>query len=153
MGSANRQQRNSSDQLEGEESREVPDGITDGDASLLSVAEGAQLAPVDLRFGGEDISGMSEWTMRAHRFELDEGLSAGDYFRPDEEILEEAYAALSAHGVPDETIRMRVRGAVVSVEGSVPSRTQRVQVESWLLDVPGVKDVQNLLEIDRAQRL
>jgi len=99
----------------------------------------------DLRFGGEDISGVSEWSLRATHLELDDGLDAGDFHRSDEEIRSEIFELLDERHWSDESIEYVVSGAEVRLSGKVSKRELCQEVESAIRDLPGVKEVQNFL--------
>lgn len=110
-------------------------------------------APQDTRFGGEDISGMSEWSMRARMLELDDGLDAGDYKRPDNEIAIDLADALERELRGPGELSFKVSGGEITVEGWLAGKEQIDNLETIALNVPGVKEVHNLVEVsDRSGR-
>jgi hypothetical protein len=94
----------------------------------------------DLRFGGEDLSGVSEWSMRARSPELDDGLDAGDIKRSDSEILNEIWETLGDKASEIRNLEITVRGAEVYIVGKVSDAAKRDWVIDLLLNVPGVKN-------------
>jgi hypothetical protein len=105
-------------------------------------------AKQDLRYGGEDVSGVSEWSMRARNLELDDGLDAGDFIRPDTEILDDIFDACEEQGLQRTGVDFEVAGAEVTIRGRADKQTGE-RLEQMLLDIPGVKLVKNLLEQQR----
>src|SRR5689334_11913515 len=68
-------------------------------------------AKQDLRYGGEDFSSVSEWSMRARNLELDDGLDNGDFVRSDTEILMEVFDACEELGLRSRGIDFEISGA------------------------------------------
>ena len=128
------------------------DGPSDDEAPPLDQAETGipdigDFGPQDTRFGGEDLSGMSEWSMRARSLELDDGLDAGDYRRPDNEIIVEAAEALESQLTEPAQLQFQVRGGELTIEGWISSKEQLEKIETAAQNVPGVKEVHNCLEL------
>ncbi|MFN8392517.1 MAG: BON domain-containing protein [Bdellovibrionota bacterium] len=117
------------------------------DSSATVDPEDQTFGAPDLRFGGEDISGVSEWSMRAKNPELDDGIDAGDFKRPDEEILEDLLVACKEDDVSLEGIEFEVDAAVVTIRGKMSDRKSIEAVELTANSVPGVKTVQNQVEL------
>ena len=105
--------------------------------------------PNDLRFGGEDISGVSEWSMRATHLELDDGLDAADFHRSDDEIRNEVYELFNERRWTAEPIECDVAGGEVKLNGRISRRDLREEIEAAVKDLPGVREVYNFLELAR----
>ena len=101
----------------------------------------------DLRFGGEDMSGVSEWSMRARHLELDDGLDAGDFHRSDDDIRAELYELFHERKWTDRPLVYEVVGAEVKLKGKVESAGLLQEIEIAIKDLPGVKEVYNFLEV------
>ncbi len=110
-------------------------------ASETEAADSPLHAPQDLRFGGEDVSGMSEWSMRAHSPELDDGLDAGDFKRSDGEILGELWDTLGQKTQDIKGLDITVEAGEVYLRGTTTNGNTREWIEELLLDIPGVKEV------------
>src|SRR5690606_31305548 len=86
----------------------------------------------DLRYAGEDISGQSEWSMRAQNLELDDGLDSGDFHRSDAQILEEAREVLAEQFRNLTAIELNVEGSVLYIDGDVHSAQVRQHLEDTM---------------------
>ncbi|MCB0359141.1 MAG: BON domain-containing protein [Bdellovibrionales bacterium] len=107
----------------------------------------------DVRYGAEDLSGMSEWEMR----QLSRGRFAGvgprNYVRSDERVLEWVCERLMLHKYLDPSdIDVTVQGGEVTLEGTVQLRAEKYLAEDLAAHVPGVEDVNNRLKVGRASR-
>ncbi|MCZ7572123.1 MAG: BON domain-containing protein [Ardenticatenaceae bacterium] len=70
------------------------------------------------------------------------------YQRSDERIQEDVCDRLTQHGHLDASgIEVRVQDGEVTLQGTVPSRQARYMAEDTADSVPGVKDVQNRLQV------
>jgi hypothetical protein len=87
------------------------------------------------------------------------GLARGEFYgrgprgytRSDERIREDVCDRLSAHGRIDASeIEVTVEAGEVTLEGHVPSRPMKHQIENVADSVLGVKDIHNRLRIGRA---
>ena len=134
------------------ENAEAPwtnDGGEENDESSgdngLDDAVQASSSGKDLRFGGEDISGMSEWSMRARELQLDDGLDAGDFMRSDFEIRSQVEVALN-ECMAGNDIKVEVKEAEVTLRGHYARKLTKAEIEDLVLGIPGVRDVRNFLE-------
>ena len=107
----------------------------------------SDLGSQDTRYGGEDLSGMSEWSMRAKNLQLDDGLDAGDYKRPDNEIAANAVEAFKKQLTSPGELRFKVQGGELTIEGWIKSKDQFDSIETIALDIPGVKELHNFVEV------
>ena len=121
-------------------------GLREGEIGAdVDLPEDFPAALPELRFGGEDVSGVSEWTMRARRLELDDGLGGADFARSDEEILGDVLDALREHVAQAERIECSVTGGVVTLKGAIESPVLRERLELLVKDLPGVREVRSSL--------
>ena len=127
---------------EGNDEPPVPEGESSAGDPDIGI-----LGSLDLRFGGEDISGVSEWSMRARALELDDGLDAGDFKRPDKEIAQEIFDAFQEEELDITNFECEVAGAEVTMRGIAASSEARERMEDMIKDLPGVKEVSNLIEV------
>ena len=95
----------------------------------------------DLRFGGEDLSGVSEWSMRAHSPEFDDGSDASDIKRSDTDILNGIWESIGDEESDVRDLEIAVRAAEVFVQGKVKEGGQRENLINLILSVPGVRNV------------
>jgi hypothetical protein len=117
-----------------------------GERNLGSVSEGLAGAP-DLRYGGEDLSGVSEWLLRAHSPALDDGLTAGDFLRSDEQILQEVLNTLTPLLGPRHGVQITVQQGLVTITGTVKNMLIREEVVDRVLRVYGVQEVLDRLSV------
>lgn len=121
--------------------RNAPGEVAKGDPDIRS------FGPNDARFGGEDVSVISEWTFRAHQPDLDAGLGAEQFKRTDLEIYEQLLETLEEECHSGREISIDVSGGEVTLSGVVTSREVRDQLETAALHVPGVRSVVNYVSI------
>lgn len=100
----------------------------------------------DLRFGGQDVSGISEWTLRAHNLQLDDGLDEGDVRRSDEALLSDIVELCVEYHYNLEAIECTVQGAQVTLRGRVPGVERREFLENAVRSIAGVQEVISYLE-------
>lgn len=95
----------------------------------------------DLRFGGEDLSGVSEWSLRARQPPLGEAEDGAVYDRPDTEIQDELLEFFEEEGFNIDLVRCDVRGGVVTLAGNLSSRKQEELILTGVKEIPGVREV------------
>jgi osmotically-inducible protein OsmY len=77
------------------------------------------------------------------------GLGPVGYQRPDARIEEDAHEALTwDHDVDARNITVRVVGGEVTLEGTVPSRSQKRLAEDALARIRGITDIHNRLRVE-----
>lgn len=84
--------------------------------------------------------------MRAHNPKLDDGLDAGDFIRPDEEIYD-ALADLCHERKWKDKLDFEVHGGEVTLRGNVRSKKRSEEIEVSIKDLPGVREVFNHLSV------
>jgi hypothetical protein len=76
------------------------------------------------------------------------GIGPRNYTKTDQRILEDVCELLTRHGELDvRAVDVHCRNGVIRLEGSVPSRWARREIEAVADSVGGVQDVQNDLTI------
>ncbi len=79
------------------------------------------------------------------------GFAPRNYQKTDQQILNEVCERLTLHGELDvRDIDVHCRNGVIRLEGSVPSRWMRRAIEAVTESVYGVADVEDELEIEKA---
>jgi hypothetical protein len=101
----------------------------------------------DLRIGGVDDSGVSEWSMRQHSPRHDDGFDQGDFLRSDHEISEQIQTIIDGIHADRMNIDFSVAGGVVTLSGYVEAPEDKDVIEEYALQILGVEEVRNQIQL------
>lgn len=80
------------------------------------------------------------------------GVGPKGYRRPDERVRDEVCERMALDGYVDvRDVEVDVQGGVVTLRGSVATRSDRRRLEDLAVDVWGVEDIHNDLRVRRAE--
>jgi hypothetical protein len=90
----------------------------------------------------------SEWAGRDERYGRRQSYDPKGYTRSDERVREHVCEHLSRSGLDVRNVEVKVKDGQVMLEGHVPDRRTKHEVEDCADDCVGVRDVENRLRID-----